>query len=62
MKSQAFVNFTDRGSFFWFKLHELRMKHEDDMHVQRARNEQEMHQLKLAEYNKVQTSYPILYK
>lgn len=46
----------------FFQFHELRMKHEEDMHLQRVRNEQEMHQLKLAEYNKVQTSYPIMYK
>lgn len=47
---------------FLFQLHALRLKHEDDIHLQRLRNEQELHQIKVAEYNKVQTSYPIMYK
>lgn len=46
-----------------FQIHDLRLKQEKDLHLQRIRYEQELHQMKLAEFNKVQTaSYPIMYK
>lgn len=39
------------------------MNLEKDLHMQRMRHEQELHQLKLNEYNKMQAaSYQIMYK
>ena len=47
-----------------FQLHDLRMSHEKELQAQRLRNERELHQLKIAEYNKAQiaSQYPLNYK
>ncbi len=45
------------------EFHQLRMSQEKELYMQKVRWEQELHQLRLLEYNKVQSSsYSVMYK
>ncbi|KAG4075476.1 hypothetical protein HA402_015129 [Bradysia odoriphaga] len=45
------------------EFHQLRMSQEKDLYLQKMRWEQELHQLRLLDYNKVQSSaYSVMYK
>lgn len=45
------------------EYHQLRMSQEKDLYLQKVRWEQELHQLRLLDYNKVQSSsYSVMYK
>lgn len=45
------------------EFHQLRMSQEKELHLQKVRCDQELHQLRLLDYNKVQSSsYSAMYK